>query len=164
LQKYSIQKELGDFVAICMTETEGSSRFARLNGEKYGISYLDERFDVANKTDAVKYLEPDFKIGESEGRRPALLSVCNRWYWERQKKLDDPKTFNEVLELARKWNEDHCTVLLSDDQVEYKNECAFKYSKRIKENGTMFPSQKIKHYEIILSLKPKNVQYCLVEE
>lgn len=29
-------KELGDSVAICMTETEGSSRFARLDGEKYG--------------------------------------------------------------------------------------------------------------------------------
>ena len=29
-------KELGDPVAICMTETEGSSRFARLDGEKYG--------------------------------------------------------------------------------------------------------------------------------
>ena len=29
-------KELGDPVAICMTETDGSSRFARLDGEKYG--------------------------------------------------------------------------------------------------------------------------------
>ena len=110
--------------------------------EKYGISYLDERIESAAKTDAAKYLEDDFKIGESEGRRPALLSVCNRWYWERQKKLDDPTIFNEVLELARKWNQQHCIVLLSDDQVEYQNECAFKYSKRIKENGTMFPLQK----------------------
>ncbi|MGI9568137.1 MAG: anaerobic ribonucleoside-triphosphate reductase [Nitrosopumilus sp.] len=29
-------KELGDPVAICMTETEGSRRFASLDGEKYG--------------------------------------------------------------------------------------------------------------------------------
>ena len=29
-------KELGDSVAICMTETEGSERFANLDGEKYG--------------------------------------------------------------------------------------------------------------------------------
>ncbi len=29
-------KELGDPVAICMTETEGSQRFASLDGEKYG--------------------------------------------------------------------------------------------------------------------------------
>ena len=29
-------KELGDPVSICLTETEGSSRFARLDGEKYG--------------------------------------------------------------------------------------------------------------------------------
>ncbi|NNL59404.1 MAG: ArsR family transcriptional regulator, partial [Nitrosopumilus sp.] len=29
-------KELGDPVAICMTETEGSIRFASLDGEKYG--------------------------------------------------------------------------------------------------------------------------------
>ncbi len=29
-------KELGSSVAICMTETEGSHRFATLDGEKYG--------------------------------------------------------------------------------------------------------------------------------
>jgi ribonucleoside-triphosphate reductase len=29
-------KELGDTVAICMTETEASTRFATLDGEKYG--------------------------------------------------------------------------------------------------------------------------------
>ena len=29
-------KELGDNVTICMTDTEGSTRFARLDGEKYG--------------------------------------------------------------------------------------------------------------------------------
>lgn len=29
-------KELGDSVAICMTETEGTTRFATLDGEKYG--------------------------------------------------------------------------------------------------------------------------------
>ena len=117
--------------------------------EKHGISYLEERFETAAKTDAAKYLEDDFTIGESEGRRPALLSVCNRFYWERQKRLDDQQTFNDVLELARQWNEKHCTVLLSDDQVEYQNECAFRYSKRIKDNGTMFPlSQKKDREEI----------------
>ena len=117
--------------------------------EKYGIRYLDERIETASKTDAVKYLEDDFKIGESEGRRPALLSVCNRLYWERQEKLEDPKTFDEVLKLAQQWNEKHCTVLLSDDQVEYQNECAFKYSKRIKKDGTMFPLNEKKQREEI---------------
>ena len=107
--------------------------------EKYGISYLDERIETAAKTDAAKYLEDDFKIGESEGRRPALLSVCNRWYWERQKKLDDPATFNDVLELARQWNKQHCTVLLSDDQVEYQNECAFRNAKKMMVDGSMYP-------------------------
>ena len=107
--------------------------------EKYGISYLDERIEIAAKTDAAKYLEDDFKIGESEGRRPALLSVCNRWYWERQKKLDDPKTFDEVLKLARQWNKQHCIVLLSDDQVEYQNECAYKNAKDMMANGSMYP-------------------------
>ena len=29
-------KELGDPVAICMTETESATRFATLDGEKYG--------------------------------------------------------------------------------------------------------------------------------
>ena len=29
-------KELGDSVAVCMTETESSTRFAKLDGEKYG--------------------------------------------------------------------------------------------------------------------------------
>ena len=38
-------KELGDPVSICMTETEGSIRFARLDGEKYGKN------SVLNSTD-----------------------------------------------------------------------------------------------------------------
>jgi len=29
-------KEIGDDVKICMTESEGSTRFATLDGEKYG--------------------------------------------------------------------------------------------------------------------------------
>lgn len=117
--------------------------------EKYSIPYLEKRFELAAKTDAAKYLESNFKIGESEGRRPALLSVCNRFYWEQQEKLNDPQTFNEVLELAKQWNKDHCTVLLSDDQVEYQNECAYKYSKRIKENGTMYSLSQEKQREEI---------------
>ena len=117
--------------------------------EKYEIPYLEKRFEMTAKTDAAKYLEPDFKIGESEGRRPALLSVCNRWYWEKQKKLEEPKTFDKVLELARKWNEDHCTVLLSDDQVEYQNECAFKNAKKMMANGTMYPLSKTKKHDEI---------------
>ena len=41
-------KELGDPVAICMTETDGSSRFASLDGEKYG------------KNSALNSMENDF--------------------------------------------------------------------------------------------------------
>ena len=41
-------KELGDPVAICMTETEGSHRFATLDGEKYG------------KNSALNSMESDF--------------------------------------------------------------------------------------------------------
>ena len=41
-------KELGDSVTICMTETEGSPRFARLDGEKYG------------KNSALNSMESDF--------------------------------------------------------------------------------------------------------
>ncbi|MFQ5573859.1 MAG: hypothetical protein ACE5EJ_06370, partial [Nitrosopumilaceae archaeon] len=33
-------KELGEDVRICMTESEGSSRFASLDGEKYGKNSL----------------------------------------------------------------------------------------------------------------------------
>ena len=108
--------------------------------KKYDISYLgtEQRFGY-EETDFQKYIKPDFKIGESEGRRPALLVVCNHYFWERQEKLDDLDMFNEVLMLARKWNEEHCTVLLSDDQVEYQNECAFKNAKNMLANGSMYP-------------------------
>jgi len=41
-------KELGDDVRICMTESDGSSRFATLDGEKYG------------KNSVLKTLESDF--------------------------------------------------------------------------------------------------------
>jgi ribonucleoside-triphosphate reductase len=63
-------KELGDPVAICMTETEGSSRFARLDGEKYGknsalnsmdgdsyseglVLHASEIADYTNKSDPI---------------------------------------------------------------------------------------------------------------
>ena len=63
-------KELGDSVAICMTETESSTRFARLDGEKYGknsslnsmegdsysegvIINASEVFDYTNKSEPI---------------------------------------------------------------------------------------------------------------
>jgi len=114
--------------------------------KKYGIFYLDKktRFEY-EETDFQKYTKPDFKIGYNEGRRPAILVVCNHYFWERQEKLDDPKTFNDVLELARKWNKTHCTVTLSDDQIEYQNQCAFDHAKKIMANGAMYPLSKNKH-------------------
>ena len=63
-------KELGDSVAICMTETESSTRFAKLDGEKYGknsslnsmegdsysegvIINASEVFDYTNKSEPI---------------------------------------------------------------------------------------------------------------
>ena len=113
--------------------------------KEYGISYLsrETQFEY-EKTDFQKYTSSDFKIGYNEGRRPALLVVCNHYYWEKQDKLDDSKTFNDVLNLARKWNKEHCSVTLSDDQVEYQNQCAFNNAKKMMINGTMYPLAKKK--------------------
>ena len=111
--------------------------------KKYEIPYLntEQRFGY-EETDFQKYIKPDFKIGESEGRRPALLVVCNHYFWKRQERLDDPDMFTEVLQLAKQWNQQHCTVLLSDEQVEYQNECAFRNAKKMMDNGTMYPLTK----------------------
>ena len=63
-------KELGDSVAICMTETESSTRFAKLDGEKYGknsslnsmegdsysegvVINASEVFDYTNKSEPI---------------------------------------------------------------------------------------------------------------
>ena len=108
--------------------------------DKFEISYLDEKTKFGHqKTKASIYLDPDYKIGESEGRRPALLVVCNHFFWRRQERLEEPETYEDVLRLAHEWDEQHCTVHLTDEQIEKQVKDSFKYSTGIKENGMMYP-------------------------
>ena len=46
-------KELGDSVAICMTETDSSTRFATLDGEKYGKNSSLNSMEGDSYTDGV---------------------------------------------------------------------------------------------------------------
>ena len=46
-------KELGDSVAICMTETEGSTRFVTLDGEKYGKNSALNSMDGDSYSDGI---------------------------------------------------------------------------------------------------------------
>ena len=68
-------KELGDPVAICMTETEGSSRFASLDGEKYGKN------SALNSMDSDSYSE-GIAIDASEihdyTNKSEPISECNK--------------------------------------------------------------------------------------
>jgi ribonucleoside-triphosphate reductase len=65
-------KELGDTVAICMTETEGSARFATLDGEKYGknssLNSMDTDFYsqgiVVNASEVSNYTAKSEPISE----------------------------------------------------------------------------------------------------
>lgn len=108
--------------------------------DKFGIKYLDEqsKFGI-QQTQASKYMSPDFRVGESEGRRPALLSVCGHWFWERQERLNDEETYNEVLALSVQWNELHCTVPLTEDQIKKQCSDALKKAKYYVESGEMYP-------------------------
>ena len=109
--------------------------------DKYNIPYLDDMTKFGyQQTNASKYMQPDFKLGENEGRRPALLVMCNHWYWERQENLDDT-VYDEVLELAHTWNIQHCTTLLTDSQVEKQANDAIQYSKNLITSGMMYPIQ-----------------------
>jgi hypothetical protein len=65
-------KELGDTVAISMTETEGSARFATLDGEKYGknssLNSMDTDFYsqgiVVNASEVSNYTAKSEPISE----------------------------------------------------------------------------------------------------
>ena len=65
-------KELGDTVAISMTETEGSTRFATLDGEKYGknssLNSMDTDFYsqgiVVNASEVSDYTNKSEPISE----------------------------------------------------------------------------------------------------
>ena len=67
-------KELGDTVAISMTETEGSSRFANLDGEKYGKnSALSIESDSYSQGIVLKASE----IGDYTSKTD-IISECNK--------------------------------------------------------------------------------------
>jgi ribonucleoside-triphosphate reductase len=69
-------KELGSSVAICMTETEGSHRFATLDGEKYGKN------SALNSMEGDSYSE-GIIINASEigdyTLKSELISECNKF-------------------------------------------------------------------------------------
>ncbi|HSB83788.1 MAG TPA: anaerobic ribonucleoside-triphosphate reductase [Nitrosarchaeum sp.] len=68
-------KELGDTVAISMTETEGSSRFANLDGEKYGKN------SALNSMDSDSYSQGIIlhasEIGDYTSKTE-IVSECNK--------------------------------------------------------------------------------------
>ncbi|MFB5605934.1 MAG: anaerobic ribonucleoside-triphosphate reductase [Nitrosarchaeum sp.] len=68
-------KELGDTVAISMTETEGSSRFANLDGEKYGKN------SALNSMDS-DYYSQGIVLNASEigdyTNKTEIISECNK--------------------------------------------------------------------------------------
>jgi predicted Zn-ribbon and HTH transcriptional regulator/DNA-binding transcriptional ArsR family regulator len=74
-------KELGDNVTICMTDTEGSTRFARLDGEKYGknssLNSMESDFysqgTVINSSEIHDYTNKTEVISESN----KLLKLLN---------------------------------------------------------------------------------------
>ncbi len=69
-------KELGDSVAICMTETEGSTRFVTLDGEKYGKNSALNSMDVDSYSDRIS-------INASEvsdyTNKSEPISQCNKF-------------------------------------------------------------------------------------
>ncbi len=111
--------------------------------DKFQIPYLDKEIKFGyQKTKASIYLDPEYKIGESQGRRPALLVVCNHYFWRRQERLEEPETYDDVLRLAKIWDDQHCTTHLTDEQIKKQVDDSFKYSTSIKENGMMYPLPK----------------------
>jgi len=68
-------KELGDTVAISMTETEGSSRFANLDGEKYGKN------STLNSMDSDSYSQGIVLNASEIGNytsKTEIISECNK--------------------------------------------------------------------------------------
>jgi len=68
-------KELGDTVAISMTETEGSSRFANLDGEKYGKNSALNSMDSDSYSQGIVLNASD--IGDYTSKTE-IISECNK--------------------------------------------------------------------------------------
>ncbi|MEE9563396.1 MAG: ArsR family transcriptional regulator, partial [Nitrosopumilaceae archaeon] len=68
-------KELGEDVRICMTESEGSSRFTTLDGEKYGKNSLLNTMEGDSYSEGV-----DLKSSEIGGftAKSEKISECNK--------------------------------------------------------------------------------------
>jgi ribonucleoside-triphosphate reductase (formate) len=67
-------KELGDTVAISMTETEGSARFANLDGEKYGKNSTLSSMNGSSYSQGIVISAS--KIGEYTSKTE-IISECN---------------------------------------------------------------------------------------
>lgn len=68
-------KELGDTVAISMTETEGSSRFASLDGEKYGKNSALSSMDSDSYSQGIVLNASE--IGDYTSKTE-IISECNK--------------------------------------------------------------------------------------
>ena len=68
-------KELGDSVAICMTETEGSERFTSLDGEKYGKNSALNSMEGDSYSQGVKISAS--KVGDYTAKSEPI-SECNK--------------------------------------------------------------------------------------
>ena len=82
-----------------------------------------------------------------------MLVVCNHYFWRRQDRLEEPETFDEVLRLAHEWNKQHCTVALSDEQIEKQVRDAFQYCITIKENGLMYSLSSSKEKQDVIPIE-----------
>ena len=69
-------KELGDSVAICMTETEGSHRFATLDGEKYGKNSALSSMDGDSYSEGVVINASE--VGDYTNKSE-LIYECNKF-------------------------------------------------------------------------------------
>ena len=69
-------KELGDSVAICMTETEGSHHFATLDGEKYGKNSALSSMESDSYSEGVVINASE--IGDYTNKSE-LISECNKF-------------------------------------------------------------------------------------
>jgi ribonucleoside-triphosphate reductase len=69
-------KELGDSVAICMTETEGSHHFATLDGEKYGKNSALSSMESDSYSEGVVINASE--IGDYSDKN-VRISECNKF-------------------------------------------------------------------------------------
>ncbi len=69
-------KELGDSVAICMTETEGSTRFVTLDGEKYGKNSTLNSMDGDSYSDGIIINASDVSDYTNKSEP---ISQCNKF-------------------------------------------------------------------------------------